>query len=248
MARCIRVRIGSEIFRFDLGAIEIGSSPSSHLILPHDSVAPRHATLTLDRVDASYVVAATNLRAVLVNGEQTLARNVYDGDLIHIGGYRLHVLEREPIPAAERNFIDALTRRPSDDATRHVYADWLEEHGLTADAKLSPSWRRLMSNPPVERCPKACARSWNELDATDDTNVRRCDRCDDYVHFARSVDEARMHAGLRRRVVVDDMLQRDIGDLDQDAVGYFRQRESPPFALVLRPPDPVDLPTPIARV
>lgn len=249
MARCIRVRIGSEVFRFEqLGQIDIGSSPSCHLVLPHDSVAPKHATLALDAVDAHCIIAAANLRAVLVNGEQTLQRPVYDGDLIHIGAYRLEILEREPVPAEERAFLERLAAEPGDDATRHVYADWLEEHGAALDdAKPSPTWRQLMSNPAIERCPKQCSLRWNDLAPTDARNVRRCGECFDYVHYARSLDEARMHAGLRRRLVVDPALVRASGDLDQPATGYFQARESPPYALVLRPPDPVDLPRPIAR-
>lgn len=248
LARCIRVRIGNEIFRFEQPEIEIGSSPSSHLVLPHDSVAPRHATLKLDPSDSSCVVTATNLRAVLVNGEQTLARNVYEGDLIHIGGYRIVVLEREPVPAAEQVFLDRLAAEPGDEATRHVYADWLEEHARDADAKLSPTLRRLLTNPPIEHCPKQCSLRWNDLAPTDDGNIRRCGECFDYVHYARSIDEAQMHASLHRRVAVDVTLLRKDGDLDRPPTGHYRTRESPPFALVLRPPDPVDLPAPIARV
>jgi len=102
----------------------------------------------------------------------------------------------------EEAFLTSLRARPDDDATRIVYADWLEEQQ-----------RFMESN--FLRFDFACPKQWESLAPTDEgDNVRFCGACKSNVYYSATVDEAYAHARKGRCVVVDLVPVRWKGDLD----------------------------------
>jgi uncharacterized protein (TIGR02996 family) len=136
-------------------------------------------------------------------------------------------------PRLEADFLNALRASPSDEDTRLVYADWLEEHGAPEKAeflrlqsrlpeggaaeararKLASSaewsWRVIMSRPAIERCNRdECLRRWDALEPTEDDAVRRCVACKASVHYCSSILDVVAKASKKQLVVLDLGLDR----------------------------------------
>ncbi|HEU0032169.1 MAG TPA: TIGR02996 domain-containing protein [Kofleriaceae bacterium] len=132
----------------------------------------------------------------------------------------------EPPPAhdpTERELLATLAEQPADDATRAVYADFLEQRGELAKAsfvrgtetlaELSqianatvPAWRAITSNRRVACTMSDCPRRWIEFaSVTSDPRERRCQRCGATIRYCANGDEAR-DARLRGEIVVFDGL------------------------------------------
>ncbi len=122
----------------------------------------------------------------------------------------------------EPMFVAALRLCPSDESTRLVYADWLEEHGDPRvgivrdifDLGGVPSelaWRRIVCRAKIEHSSFAheaggcgavgCPGYWDRLAATDDAGVRECTVCSRSVHYCVELaDVARCGSQLLRTV------------------------------------------------
>jgi uncharacterized protein (TIGR02996 family) len=90
---------------------------------------------------------------------------------------------------------------------------------LTALAPLvSPSWRRLVARPPIEKCPVRfeliCPKRWDALKPTGSLTERFCDACKKNVHFAPTVAAARRLALTGHCVAIDVAQARSEDDLD----------------------------------
>jgi len=96
----------------------------------------------------------------------------------------------------------------------HELAETIQRLG----PKMGSSWRRTISRPPIERCPVRfelqCPKQWDQLRPTTDPNQRFCGSCKKYVHYAASVEEARVLAIEGNCVVVDLIQPRRKNDLD----------------------------------
>lgn len=129
------------------------------------------------------------------------------------------ILSADPV---EQDFLTVLRAQPSDEATRMVYADWLEERGLTAKAELARltehldtdrhrhaceiEWRAVVVRTPIEHCPKVgCPGRWDALAAVAaDDFVRRCAVCTFRVSFCGAHEDVR-DAGQHGSAVVFDV-------------------------------------------
>jgi uncharacterized protein (TIGR02996 family) len=143
----------------------------------------------------------------------------------------------EPGDATEAELIAALRADPLDDATREVYADWLEQHDFPLRAKLlraeteaarpgielvvrldrlappgDEAWRAVASRAAVERCGIdfrfRCPKAWSELALTGDDRIRHCSTCEREVHYCTSIDEARTHGRRGRCIAIDAAVAR----------------------------------------
>jgi uncharacterized protein (TIGR02996 family) len=81
---------------------------------------------------------------------------------------------------------------------------------------LDPAWLAVVSRPRIERCVAfrfQCPQRWDQLQATDDPLVRRCDECEKNVHYCGTIEEAQKHAQAGRCVAVSETLTRHQGDI-----------------------------------
>ncbi len=91
-------------------------------------------------------------------------------------------------------------------------------------ASFETDWLAVVSDPEIELCGGAevswrlrfefvCDKTWADLDATDDHQVRHCATCLQHVHFCESLDQARDHAREGHCVAVTLGVNRRKGDL-----------------------------------
>ncbi|HET7505867.1 MAG TPA: TIGR02996 domain-containing protein [Kofleriaceae bacterium] len=113
----------SRTFSFPRDEATIGSDDQSDLVIDKPGVAARHVR-AFARGGRVCIEDLRRRHPVLT---------LEPGEAIKIAGVvlrlALHTLEPETDEAIERRFLDALGAQPDDDATREVYADWLEQHG-----------------------------------------------------------------------------------------------------------------------
>lgn len=112
-------------FRFDRDELRIGSAADNDLVLPHGSVRPHHARLQ----------ATPGGDYFFLRDEVTGFVDIADGESVPLGQYELRLSRRAPPEPQEAAFIQKLAANPSDDETRLVLADWLEEKGRIDEAK-----------------------------------------------------------------------------------------------------------------
>jgi uncharacterized protein (TIGR02996 family) len=134
-------RVGELPWRktFAAGDIPIGSASDNLLVL--EGADPRHARLVV-RDGKRIVVDLESARGTFVNRKRLAAPSLLgDGDEVGIGAYTLRALlvDAEPYEplherdAVERDLLAAIAA--GDDASRLVYADWLESAGDLARAE-----------------------------------------------------------------------------------------------------------------
>jgi hypothetical protein len=95
-------------------------------------------------------------------------------------------------------------------------------------APLDTDWLRVVSRLPIENCPKqaagpsempgfnvlvSCQHRWEELQATLNRDVRRCDDCQRDVHYCDTIVKARELIGNGQCVAVDVGVIRGKDDL-----------------------------------
>ncbi|MDY3558063.1 TIGR02996 domain-containing protein [Gemmata sp. JC673] len=104
--------------------------------------------------------------------------------------------------------------RSTSQTERHRIATRLE----TLRPTLDPNWVAIFDRPPIENCDKVfefpCPKKWEQLQGTDDPNVRHCGSCGEDVYYSQSLTEARTHAQMGRCVAVATGVDRFPGDLD----------------------------------
>lgn len=116
--------------------VTIGRAKDNHLVLEHATVDLHHARLL--RTPAWIAIEVLpDARPVLLDRKpvERRATGVDEGHVITIGLYSIELLDRDAPNERERSFLEALQRSPSDDATRVVYGDWLEEVGRQDEAE-----------------------------------------------------------------------------------------------------------------
>ncbi|MEO8699273.1 MAG: TIGR02996 domain-containing protein [Kofleriaceae bacterium] len=172
----------------------------------------------------------------------------------------------------EAELMGALRANPSDDATRQVYADWLEQRGYTTRATFlrldgvagseEPAlrrnadpvdfdWRAAISNPPISRCGVRfgfeCTKRWEALERTDDDAVRHCSACEKPVYFVASVEEAEVRGRARECVAIDAAVPRTTALSKWDAVQPPRQNVMK-MGMVAVSQDPMPIVEPVVSV
>ena len=84
--------------------------------------------------------------------------------------------------------------------------------------KVRLSWRRAVGREPIERCgvrfDLVCPKRWDALATTAAADVRFCATCGRDVHYAETIEAARLHAERGRCVAVDLTLPRAPDDLE----------------------------------
>jgi uncharacterized protein (TIGR02996 family) len=127
---------------FAAGEVTLGHLPRNQLVLDGDSVDGLHARfwVSAGRINLADLGSAAG---TFVGGQRiTAPRFIGPRDRIGVGAYTLTALLVAPEPAGvyriraplERELLDAIAG--GDDATRLVYADWLEGQGDHARAEL----------------------------------------------------------------------------------------------------------------
>jgi uncharacterized protein (TIGR02996 family) len=138
----------------------------------------------------------------------------------------------------EAALVEALRADPADDATRQVYADWLEQHGFELRARflriecgaateaerevalkalamstpIDRLWRALASRAPLA-CDEVhfqfrCPKRWDSLAPTASDAIRHCGVCQKAVYFCTTLGEVRRRAAAQQCVAVDASLMR----------------------------------------
>lgn len=177
------VTVGNDewVFGFPQDEVVIGAAPSSGLVLDHETVAPRHAKIALQKGRA--FAESLGAQPLVVNDQSIGRKVIQEGDVIEIGVYELGILSRDPPGKMEQDLLDAIAKSPQDDAPRAVYGDWLEENGRHEDAeflraqieirrlgqggerflalsrtiatlgpRMPAAWRRAVARPAIENC------------------------------------------------------------------------------------------------
>ena len=172
---------------FDKPEITIGRVQGNDIVIGKGNVSKRHARLVV-RQGKYIIVDLKSTNGTYVNGRRiTSPLVIEESDLVFVGDYKLTFSVEEPddeptleVDATELRLLAAITQR--DEASRTVYADWLEEHGDLARAEflrvqealvvaqreadqaiythklreLAPSidvgWRYKVARPAIERC------------------------------------------------------------------------------------------------
>ena len=122
-----------------------------------------------------------------------------------------------PREAHERALVTALRANPMDNATRHVYADWLEQHGFESRARFlrneeasdaDVGWRAVLSWAFVACSTKGCAKTWAKMQQTSFDNVRTCAQCTKQVRYCGSLVEVKNEASRDVELALDATLSR----------------------------------------
>lgn len=163
------LRIAEQDFVFADGRATIGRAPENRLVLPHESVAPTHATVETNghhgvilSISAAPPAAeneakASGLCPVWVNGfridEET--SEIDGGDLIQLGDYvfEVRIWQQARLPG-EKVFLDRIAMDLRDDRSRGVFANWLEGEKREAEA----AWVRgqlAIDDAPLAKYPDA---------------------------------------------------------------------------------------------
>lgn len=136
------------VFRFPRAEVTIGRANDNDLVLAHGSVNQRH-TRVVKRDGRFIVVDLKSDGGTLVNRKRICGPTlVRPSDVVHIGAYELSVLDREPPNDVEGRFLAQLEADPSDDDTRSVYSDWLEEQGRPDEADFLRAQLAIKGLPP----------------------------------------------------------------------------------------------------
>jgi uncharacterized protein (TIGR02996 family) len=147
----------------------------------------------------------------------------------------------------ERDLLATLRANSRDDATREVYADWLEARGDLdragwlrgrANAAGDTAWRMILARSAITHCARTdCPRTWDAFAPTAFDNLRTCAACDHSVGYCASELEAEL-LGAREhfRFAVDDALDA------ASVLAAFRGAQIP--LTTWNPPAPRPLPPP----
>jgi uncharacterized protein (TIGR02996 family) len=145
-------------FPFRKNEITLGRADGNDLILPADHVSRRHARLVIK--DGKFIIVdLKSTHGTFVNGRRlTSPLVIRESDDLRIDEYKLEYRAID-VPAIATNYRaadpieEALIRaiEDSDEPSRHVYADWLEEHGDHVRAEFLRVQELLAIGTDVER-------------------------------------------------------------------------------------------------
>lgn len=141
-------------FEFDKPEITIGRVQGNDIVLPKGNISKRHARIVVK--DGKYIlVDLKSTNGTYLNGRQITSPIVFRADdTIIIGDFTFSIgpidsFEEEDtveVEATELRLLAAIAQR--DDASRMVYADWLEEHGETLRAEFLRAQQILVATAP----------------------------------------------------------------------------------------------------
>lgn len=236
-------------------SFSIGSSPSCGCMLRELAAVQAIVQEQPDGMCALYVFPGVRceITAVGVHRDDAVCYVLAGPDIeFTLGPYRFRITGLPIDPSAtlrdgafitvddtERELLDAVRRRPYDDAVREVYADWLEIHGFDLRARflraenaaaqpgaqlvvrsdhLAPEhecgWRAIVSRGTIRHCKAVnCPRTWDRLALTANHTLRWCRTCGCEVTYATSSSEAR----ARRRLVIDAGLAEGYQSIEVDS-------------------------------
>jgi uncharacterized protein (TIGR02996 family) len=159
----------------------------------------------------------------------------------------------------EAQLLAALRDAPGDEATRALYADWLEQHGFGVRARFvrgeeveaigevsDEGWRAITSRAKLCCEREACLGSWERLAATSESRVRACSVCERCPVYCVHVGEARV-AGRRAHPAALDVMARramEIAIVEASVPPMTKVGWNPPSPRMrVRLPDPQPLVT-----
>jgi uncharacterized protein (TIGR02996 family) len=144
-------------FAFTGREVTIGRVQGNDVVLPDKNVSRRHARMVV-RDDKVILTDLKSTNGTYLNGRKCTAPSVIkDSDKIYIGDFILAIDEApktrvRPVPPflprdrREAELLRAITER--DEASREVYADWLEEHGHPREADFVRTQQALVALTP----------------------------------------------------------------------------------------------------
>jgi uncharacterized protein (TIGR02996 family) len=168
-------------FAFTEREITIGRVQGNHIVLADKNVSRRHARLVV-RDDKVIVVDLKSTNGTYVNGRKiTTPQVVKDSDKLFIGDFTLAAeyerkTNRLPIPPflprdrREAELLRAIN--DNDEASREVYADWLEEHGHGREAEFVRVQQALIALAPADIAFRPQAQRLSQLAETVDPRWR----------------------------------------------------------------------------
>jgi uncharacterized protein (TIGR02996 family) len=172
----------SERFAFTEREVMIGRVQGNHIVLPDKNVSRRHARIVVH----DNRVILTDLKSTngtYLNGRKCTAPSVIkDSDKIYIGDFTLgidHVPKTRLLPPPpfvprdrrEAELLRAINER--DEASREVYADWLEEHGHPREADFVRTQQALIALKPDDVAFRPQTQRLSQLAESVDPRWRR---------------------------------------------------------------------------
>jgi uncharacterized protein (TIGR02996 family) len=203
----------------------IGGHPTCTVVLADSTVENHHVRLTI-REGGAVVLDLGTANGTFVNDariEQGVDVDV--SDTIRIGETTLELeaadilperrIERRHVvqPGVEEGFLARLREEPSDDATREIYADWLDSIGAPTPAAFirlqlagtatietsdvierattltDPGWRAVVSRGRIHHCESPCPGRWHMLEPTEVDTSRFCPTCREDVRYCATLEE-----------------------------------------------------------
>ena len=141
-----------DVFSFSRDDILVGSSDECDLVIRSDGIDARH--IRVRAVNGAFVIEDPHG----VRAPSRIAPN----DTVRVGGVDLWFRWRDFAPEdvthpTEQRLLDAILARPDDQATRSVYADWLEGRGDVVRAEFLRAQLTALNAPDDEHDATAAA-------------------------------------------------------------------------------------------
>lgn len=214
----------TSVHTFESTSVTIGRKAGSDLVLDDRTVSREHARLEVvaNRCRISDLGSTLGTR---VDGT-SIERPTFISPTtrIQIGSYELAVTLEAVRDPVEDSLLAAIAA--GDDASRAIYADWLEaagdleraellrlqERGLEYRADIverleaiDEDWWTHVARAPIAGCTSGdiCPTRWEALETTADPGLRRCAACHQDVRYCRRDDDARAYAHAAQRVALD---------------------------------------------
>jgi len=226
---------------FTASEIHIGSRDDSDLCVPTADV--RHARIVIHHSRYILVDLKSNTGTYCNERRLTAPLIVTPSDAIRVVEHRVQIVDVAPArldggyvarDPFEQALLDAIV--DGDEASRLVYADWLESVGEGVHAEIvrrvgnggrptvpflqllletTVAWRVRVVRPPIEGCARetGCPGDWGALVRTDREDLRTCRTCTRAVRYCSHVDDAREHLDAGGCAVLDPLSLRWSNDL-----------------------------------
>ena len=160
-SRATRIEIresggAATVFEFDKPEITIGRVQGNDIVLPKGNVSKRHARVVL-KEGKQILVDLKSTNGTFVNGRRITSPIVVTAaDKILLGDFALEIAPLEDfededtveVAATELRLLAAIAQR--DDASRLVYADWLEQQGHHDRAEFLRTQQELVATAPED--------------------------------------------------------------------------------------------------
>ena len=152
--------------------VMIGRVQGNHLVLPDKNVSRRHARLVI-RDDHVIIIDLKSTNGTYLNGRKiTSPQVIANSDKLYIAEFTLaveynrkaHRIAVPPFLPRDRREADLLRAiSENDEASREVYADWLEEHGHGREAEFVRVQQALIALAPADGAFRAQTQRLSQL-------------------------------------------------------------------------------------